>query len=139
MLDKEKRAAVLALSKQGYGPRRLAKELRMGRNTVKRILKGGQAQPGGPDPLHQKVVDALGMKGVKVYKDVAHADVAAALAKVRGENPGASDWELLNAAIMDIEGSEPDTGGGDDAVAAVDAEAEGNRDGGAGGPGAGGQ
>jgi transposase len=44
MLDKDMRAAILALSRQGYGVRHIARELKLSRNSVRRVLHSGVAE-----------------------------------------------------------------------------------------------
>ena len=44
MLDKDTRLAILALSNKGYGPRRIAKDLELSRNSVRRVIKSGTAE-----------------------------------------------------------------------------------------------
>ena len=39
MLDKDTRTAILALSGKGYGPRRIARELKLSRNSVRRVIQ----------------------------------------------------------------------------------------------------
>lgn len=45
MLDKDTRTAILALSRQGYGVRRIARELKLSRNSVRRVIQSAVAQP----------------------------------------------------------------------------------------------
>jgi transposase len=45
MLDKETRTAIFALSRQGHGPSQIAKALNASRNSVKKVLKSGVAEP----------------------------------------------------------------------------------------------
>jgi transposase len=44
MLDKDMRTAILALSRKGLSPRRIARELKVSRNSVRRVLKSGTAE-----------------------------------------------------------------------------------------------
>jgi len=41
MLDKDTRTAILALSGKGYGVRRIARELKLSRNSVRRVIQSG--------------------------------------------------------------------------------------------------
>jgi transposase len=43
VLDKDTRTAILALAGQGYGPRRIAKELGLSRNSVRKVIRSGSA------------------------------------------------------------------------------------------------
>ena len=45
MLDKDTRTAILALSRQGYGVRRIARELKLSRNSVRRVIQSGVVEP----------------------------------------------------------------------------------------------
>lgn len=45
MLDKDTRTAILALSGKGYDVRRVARELKISRNSVRRVIQSGVAQP----------------------------------------------------------------------------------------------
>ncbi len=45
MLDKDTRTAILALFGKGYGVRRIARELKLSRNSVRRVIQSGVAQP----------------------------------------------------------------------------------------------
>ena len=45
MLDKDTRTAILALSRQGYGVRRIARELKLSRNSVRRVILSGVVEP----------------------------------------------------------------------------------------------
>jgi predicted transcriptional regulator len=45
MLDKDTRTAILALSRQGYGVRRIARELKLSRNSVRRVIQSAVAEP----------------------------------------------------------------------------------------------
>jgi len=45
MLDKDTRTAILALSRQGYGVRRIARELKISRNSVRRVILSGVVEP----------------------------------------------------------------------------------------------
>lgn len=45
MLDKDTRTAILALSREGYGPRRIAEDLGVSRNSVRRVLRSGMTEP----------------------------------------------------------------------------------------------
>lgn len=47
MLDKEIRGAILALHAKGAGLRKIAKDLGLSRNSVKKVLKSGSAEPSG--------------------------------------------------------------------------------------------
>ena len=49
MLDKDTRTAVLALSRKGYGVRRIARELKLSRNSVRRVIQSGVAEPAMAD------------------------------------------------------------------------------------------
>ena len=50
MLDKDTRTAILALSGKGYGVRRIAPgELKLSRNSVRRVIQSGVAQPAMAD------------------------------------------------------------------------------------------
>ena len=53
MLDKEMRTAILALSGKGYGPRRISRELKISRNSVRRVLKSGTAEVSSADRRSQ--------------------------------------------------------------------------------------
>jgi predicted transcriptional regulator len=45
MLDKDIRTAILALSRKGYGVRRIARELKLSRNSVRRVIQSGVVEP----------------------------------------------------------------------------------------------
>jgi len=45
MLDKDIRTAILALSRQGHGARRIAKDLGVSRNSVRQVIKSGRVVP----------------------------------------------------------------------------------------------
>lgn len=45
MLDKDTRTAILALSRKGYGVRRIARELKLSRNSVRRVIQSGVVEP----------------------------------------------------------------------------------------------
>lgn len=45
MLDKDTRTAILALSRKGYGARRIARELKLSRNSVRRVIQSGVVEP----------------------------------------------------------------------------------------------
>jgi len=45
MLDKDTRTAILALSGKGYGVRRIARELKLSRNSVRRVILSGVVEP----------------------------------------------------------------------------------------------
>jgi transposase len=45
MLDKDTRTAILALSRKGYGVRRIARELKLSRNSVRRVIQSGVPEP----------------------------------------------------------------------------------------------
>ena len=45
MLDKDTRTAILALSRRGYGVRRIARELNLSRNSVRRVIQSGVVEP----------------------------------------------------------------------------------------------
>jgi IS30 family transposase len=45
MLDKDTRTAILALSHKGYGVRRIARELNLSRNSVRRVIQSGAVEP----------------------------------------------------------------------------------------------
>ncbi len=49
MLDKETRTAILALRQKGSGMREIARALRVSRNSVKAVLREGEAEPGGAE------------------------------------------------------------------------------------------
>lgn len=49
MLDKETRTAILALHQKGISSRKIAKDLGVSRNSVKKVLKSGAAQPCGQE------------------------------------------------------------------------------------------
>ncbi len=68
----------------------------------------------GEDPLVQQVADALAAKGHKVYKDIVRADIADTVARLREEQPDAADPELLDAAIMELEGGDGEDPGAQD-------------------------
>ena len=53
MLDKDTRTAILALSGKGYGVRRIARELKLSRNSVRRVIQSGVAQPAMADRRSQ--------------------------------------------------------------------------------------
>jgi len=45
MLDKDTRTAILVLSGKGYGVRRIARELKLSRNSVRRVIQSGVVEP----------------------------------------------------------------------------------------------
>ena len=45
MLDKDTRTAILALSRQGCGVRRIARELKLSRHSVRRVIQSGVTEP----------------------------------------------------------------------------------------------
>jgi transposase len=45
VLDRDTRTAILALSRQGYGVRRVARELNLSRNSVRRVIQSGVVEP----------------------------------------------------------------------------------------------
>jgi transposase len=45
MLDKDTRTAILALSGKGYGVRQIARELKLSRNSVRRVIQSGAMEP----------------------------------------------------------------------------------------------
>src|SRR3989304_1801112 len=49
MLDKDTRTAILALSGKGYGVRRIARELKISRNSVRRVIQSGVVEPAMAD------------------------------------------------------------------------------------------
>ncbi len=49
MLDKDTRTAILALSRKGYGVRRIARELKLSRNSVRRVIQSGAVEPAMAD------------------------------------------------------------------------------------------
>ena len=51
MLSQEIRTAVLTLHKQGHGSRKIAKDLKIGRNAVREVIASGRAEvPAPPRP-----------------------------------------------------------------------------------------
>jgi transposase len=53
MLDKDTRTAILALSGKGYGVRRIARELKLSRNSVRRVFKSGTVEVSSVDRRSQ--------------------------------------------------------------------------------------
>ena len=49
MLDKDTRTAILALSGKGYGVRRIARELKVSRNSVRRVIQSGVVEAATAD------------------------------------------------------------------------------------------
>ena len=45
MLDKDTRTAIVALWRKGYGVRRIARELKLSRNSVRRVIQSGVTKP----------------------------------------------------------------------------------------------
>lgn len=53
MLDKDTRTAILALSRKGYEVRRIARELKLSRNSVRRVIQSGVVEPAMVDRRSQ--------------------------------------------------------------------------------------